>query len=125
MLKAVTVFTAAFRAVAMRPLFLAALKLALLATFIFYEGLGSRLFRYFAFEILLLEAFFLCRHVMVKGVGVLLLLLHIAHLTNVFSTGLLMETETLLNLTQYSSLSSATLLKLFLFLIFCLLIWTP
>ncbi len=106
-------------------LFFLLLKLGILAAFIIADDLGSRMFRYFACEILLLELIFLCRHRWVKGLGLLLLLAHTAHITNVFSTGLLLETETLLNYNAHVAIQKESLIKMTAAFCVWLLLWLP
>lgn len=103
---------------------LLAVKLALLALFVVVEELGTRLLRYFAFEIILLELIFLFRHLWLKGIGVLLLALHAAHLANVFSTGWLVETETILNLNT-AAVSSSTVMETLAVFFVTLALWIP
>lgn len=100
------------------------LKLGLLAGFIFSEELGTRLLRYFTLEIVLLEAIFLFRNKLLKGVGFLLLLLHMAHLANVLSMGWYVETETILNLNT-AAVSSRTIVESASIFLISLVLWLP
>lgn len=101
------------------------LKIALLCCFVVYNEFDFRIFRYLLFEIILFEYIFLYQSVVIKGIFGIFLFVHIFQLINIFSTGQYIETETLLNLNTYASLSRDELIKNG--VLFCVLVilWLP